>query len=282
MKWSIRVGRVGGIDVYFHVTFVMLVAALLFLDLANGAPLDRALAGVGSVLALFGCVFLHELGHAAAARRYGIRTRDITLLPIGGVSSLERLPERPREELRVALAGPAVNVALAALLFLALVTAQLVVDVRVLQVVGGPFLGKLLAINLSVAAFNLLPAFPMDGGRVLRALLAMRMERPRATRLAARLVRLSLRAWRCPTISTGAGSAASSASAAASRWGMSAGSFCPSPSSVAIQYPRAAFTPVTIAALCPHETRWRRRTRSPAAVSAASASAVPSVEPSST
>jgi len=183
MKWSIRVGRVGGIEVYFHVTFVMLVAALLFFDLAAGAPLDRALAGVGSVLALFGCVFLHELGHAAAARRYGIRTRDITLLPIGGVARLERIPKEPSQELVVALAGPAVNLAIAALIFLWLrATGQ-----ETPRLTDSGFLPRLLVTNLFLFAFNLIPAFPMDGGRVLRALLASRMDYARASEIAARV-----------------------------------------------------------------------------------------------
>jgi Zn-dependent protease len=186
MKWSWRIGRIAGIDLYVHVTFLILVGWVAVSHyLARHSAADAA-AGVVFILALFGIVVLHELGHALTARRFGIPTRDITLLPIGGVARLERMPEDPRQELLVALAGPAVNVVLAALLYGVLAPGGVgLVPYQDVVRVGGSFLNQLLWVNVTLAAFNLLPAFPMDGGRVLRALLAMRMDYVRATQIAA-------------------------------------------------------------------------------------------------
>jgi Zn-dependent protease/predicted transcriptional regulator len=185
MSWSWRIGRIAGIDVYMHFTFLILVAwfALSHYS-ANQDPME-ALRGVAFILALFGIVVLHELGHALAARRYGIRTRDITLLPIGGVARLERIPEDPKQELVVAIAGPLVNVVLAVVIYFVMA-----VDVRLAELtsatrVGGSFLMQMFLVNVMLVIFNMLPAFPMDGGRVLRALLAMRMDYVRATQIAA-------------------------------------------------------------------------------------------------
>jgi len=186
MKWSWRIGRLFGIDVFVHATFGILLVWVFMGHYAREGNVHGALVGVAFILAVFGTVVLHELGHALTARRFGIKTEDITLLPIGGVARLERMPEKPGQELLVALAGPAVNVVIAAVLFLFLTSTGGQVALEGSRLMGGgPFLTKLLWVNLTLAAFNLLPAFPMDGGRALRALLAMRGDYVQATRTAA-------------------------------------------------------------------------------------------------
>ena len=117
MKWSFKIGRFAGIDVYMHFTFILLVSWVAMVHWRQGQSLSAALAGVLFILVVFTCVVLHEFGHALMARRYGIKTRDIILLPIGGVAMLASLPEKPRQELVIAAAGPAVNVVIAGLLW---------------------------------------------------------------------------------------------------------------------------------------------------------------------
>jgi len=187
MGWSWRIGRIAGIDVYVHPTFLLLLAWVALVHYFAHGDLGEALYGLGFILALFGIVVLHELGHALTARRYGIRTRDITLLPIGGVARLERIPEDPWQELVVAVAGPAVNVVMAAGIYVGLALGQGLSLSPVVSVfrVGGGFLEQLFWVNVTLVVFNLIPAFPMDGGRVLRALLAMRLDYVRATQIAA-------------------------------------------------------------------------------------------------
>lgn len=185
MKSSWRIGRIAGIDVHLHFTFLILLGWVALSHYLQRQNWQDALSGLAFIIALFTIVVLHELGHALTARRFGIRTRDITLLPIGGVARLERIPEKPRQELLVALAGPAVNVVLAGLLFAVLIVGSELSAAKDVKLVGGHFLAKLMWINVSLAVFNLVPAFPMDGGRVLRAVLAMRMDYTRATSIAA-------------------------------------------------------------------------------------------------
>jgi Zn-dependent protease/CBS domain-containing protein len=185
MKWSIRLGTVAGIGVFVHVTFFALLAWVGYIYWQAEQSVVAALVGVAFILVLFTCVVLHEFGHALTAARYGVRTRDITLLPIGGIARLERMPEQPVQELLVALAGPAVNVAIAAVLYGLLAATGSLTPMEPESVVSGPFLQRLMLVNILLVVFNMLPAFPMDGGRVLRALLAMRIGHARATRIAA-------------------------------------------------------------------------------------------------
>jgi Zn-dependent protease len=206
MGGSWRIGTVTGIGIYLHWTFLILLGWIGVSHVVRGDNLGDALHGIILIVALFGVVVLHELGHALAARRYGIPTKDITLLPIGGVARLERMPEKPKEELVVALAGPAVNVVLAILCVVGIMLfvgiAQLITSVHagvnelgilmenrqlesLAQLPLVSFLANMLIINVMLVVFNLLPAFPMDGGRVLRAILAMNMDYVRATQAAA-------------------------------------------------------------------------------------------------
>jgi Zn-dependent protease/predicted transcriptional regulator len=185
MSWSFRIGRLAGIDIYLHFTFLILLAWVGISTFTATSSLAAALLGLLFIAALFTIVVLHELGHALAARRYGIETRDITLLPIGGLARLARIPEKPQQELVVALAGPAVNVVLAVAIYIGLQLFKGLSPMENAARFGGDFISQLFYVNVMLAAFNLLPAFPMDGGRVLRALLAMRMDYVRATQIAA-------------------------------------------------------------------------------------------------
>ena len=187
MKWQWKLGRFAGIDVYVHATFLLLIGWVGYSHWLEHQKWNEVFNGILFILALFGCVVLHEYGHALTARKYGIKTRDITLYPIGGVARLERMPDKPIEELWVALMGPAVNVVIAAGLFAYLLLSQSLVPLNELTVASGSFAERLMTVNISLVLFNLIPAFPMDGGRVLRALLAMRMDYVRATQIAANI-----------------------------------------------------------------------------------------------
>lgn len=185
MKWSVKIGRFFGIEVYIHLTFLLLLAFVGMTQWLGGRNMTAAMGAVAFFLAVFLCVLLHEFGHALAARQYGIATKDIVLLPIGGVARLESMPEKPAQELWVALAGPLVNVVIALGLFFGLNLRGGWDSFSAISAVNGSFAERLLAINIFLVVFNLLPAFPMDGGRVLRALLALRIPYARATRVAA-------------------------------------------------------------------------------------------------
>ncbi len=185
MKWQWKIGRFAGIDVYIHATFLLLVGWVGFSYWFNRQSLAAVLDGSLFILVLFLCVVLHEYGHALTARRYGIKTRDITLYPIGGVARLERMPDNPVEELWVALAGPAVNVVISVMLFAYLIVNNTFTPLSGLSITSGSFVERMMVVNVWLVLFNLIPAFPMDGGRVLRALLALKMEYTRATQVAA-------------------------------------------------------------------------------------------------
>ena len=187
MKWQWKLGNFAGIDVYVHATFLLLIGWVGYSHWLEHQNWGQVFNGILFILALFGCVILHEYGHALTARKYGIKTRDITIYPIGGVARLERMPEKPIEELWVALMGPVVNVVIAAGLFAYLYLTSSLVPLNELTVASGSFLERLMTVNISLVLFNLIPAFPMDGGRVLRALLAMRMDYVKATQIAANI-----------------------------------------------------------------------------------------------
>jgi Zn-dependent protease len=185
MLSSLKLGKLFGIDLYVHGTFWLLPLFVFFGGALSGGAASAAF-DVAVLLAVFGCVALHEVGHAVAAKAFGVRTRDITLYPIGGVASLERMPERPLHEIVIALAGPAVNVVIAAGLFAVVAVGSALPG----WFSSGPdladvFIARLFWANVFLAGFNLLPAFPMDGGRVLRAVLSLGMNRLSATKVAA-------------------------------------------------------------------------------------------------
>jgi Zn-dependent protease/CBS domain-containing protein len=182
MRWSFKIARIAGIDVRIHATFFLLLGFVAYFA-GHRAGASWGLNAVLIWLLVFLCVLLHELGHALAAKAYGIPTVDITLYPIGGVARMERMPEKPAQELVVAIAGPLVNVVIIIVLGVVLFATggldlnAIVTDPNLLQI--------LFWTNIVMVVFNLIPAFPLDGGRVLRALLATRMEYAQATRVAA-------------------------------------------------------------------------------------------------
>jgi Zn-dependent protease/CBS domain-containing protein len=184
MGWSLKIGSVAGTAVRIHVTFLLFLAWIFGVNLVASGQ-EAAWSGLVFMVLLFLCVLLHEFGHIFTARAFGVRTPDVILLPIGGVARLERIPEKPSEEFLIAIAGPLVNVAIAALLVLIGGASLQLQKLASLDISGGGLVDQLAAVNLFLAVFNLIPAFPMDGGRVLRALLASRMGYVHATEVAA-------------------------------------------------------------------------------------------------
>lgn len=189
MKWSLTLGKIAGIRILLHWTFWLLILWLIFSQARQGGSAFDIFYSLALLAGVFVCVLLHEFGHALTARRYGIQTRRIILLPIGGLADIERLPENPKQEVVIALAGPAVNLIIAGLIFLFSPLKKILIEEPDLLHISKfqLFWTMLFTVNLVLAVFNLIPAFPMDGGRVLRALLALRIPRARATRIAANI-----------------------------------------------------------------------------------------------
>ena len=184
MSWSLNIGSVAGTAIRVHVTFLLFLAWIFGVNYISGGP-QVAWSGLLFIVLLFLCVLLHEFGHIFTARGFGVRTPDVILLPIGGVARLERIPEKPSEEFLIAIAGPAVNVVIAMLLIVIGGANLSAGHLSMLESTNVSMIDRLAAVNLFLALFNLIPAFPMDGGRVLRALLAARFGHVRATEIAA-------------------------------------------------------------------------------------------------
>ena len=185
---TLRLGRIFGIETSIHWSFWILLLWIVLSALGQSG-LAGAASSCGLVVAVFFCVYLHELGHAMTARRYGIRTIDISILPIGGLARLERMPKSPVAEFWIAIAGPAVNVVIALILSGLIGLQSVMTDLYKPESLSHSLLLQLVAINVGLAVFNMLPALPMDGGRILRSLLQIRMTRLKATEVAARVSR---------------------------------------------------------------------------------------------
>lgn len=186
MKWSFRIFTLAGTEVRIHATFFLIFLLVASEGFMRGQGFAGALDASLFIVAMFTCVLLHEFGHVLAARGYGIRTPDITLLPIGGLARLERMPRKPSEEFVVAICGPLVNVVIASAIWLG-TGIQTAIHPGYEFGQAGHFLEKLMVVNIFMVVFNLIPAFPMDGGRILRAVLAMFFDYGKATRVAASL-----------------------------------------------------------------------------------------------
>jgi Zn-dependent protease len=190
MKANLNLGSISGIKIKIHWTFFFLIAWIAFDELKRGGSIESVSFNIAFVFAVFLCVVLHELGHALIAKRFGVKTEKITLLPIGGMASFDKIPESPKQELLIVIAGPLVNVAIAVLLYFVVPVEELFNQsfTDTYHVLASftfqNFLFFLFIVNVGLALFNMIPAFPMDGGRLLRALLATKINRAKATQIA--------------------------------------------------------------------------------------------------
>ncbi len=190
MKGVLNLGRLFNVNIEIHWTFIFILAWVVFLELKSGGTFYNAAMSTVFIVLIFVCVVMHEFGHILTARKFGVRTKKITLLPIGGVASMDTIPENPKQELLIALAGPAVNIAIAMVLLLFIKVSFFFeqdsnqLENLVSHVTSQNLLIYLFSANIALAVFNFIPAFPMDGGRVLRAILAMKMDRVTATNIA--------------------------------------------------------------------------------------------------
>ena len=189
MRWAYRIGRVAGTDIKVHVTFLLLLLYVAASAYSTGGR-GEMVATLGYILALFACVLFHEFGHILMARHFGVSTPDVILLPIGGVARLQRIPEEPRQEFLIALAGPLVTLLIVLVLAAVLIAQGSSPTAAFSDADGTSFVGAIMALNVWLLGFNLLPAFPMDGGRVLRAFLSARLGLARATQIAGRVGQL--------------------------------------------------------------------------------------------
>lgn len=193
MKANLNFGSVSGIKIKVHWTFLFLIIWIVFDELKRGGTTDSILFNTAFVLALFICVVLHELGHALAAKRFGINTKKIILLPIGGMASLDRIPESPKQELLVTIAGPLINVIIAILLYFIVPVQEYMffnfteTSETFMSISLQNFLFYIFIVNVGLVVFNIIPAFPMDGGRIFRALLTMKTDRVKATQITSRI-----------------------------------------------------------------------------------------------
>jgi Zn-dependent protease/predicted transcriptional regulator len=186
MKWSLYIGKISGIKLFIHWTFFFLILWIIYSGMKHGKTIPETLLSVGFFCTVFICVMLHEFGHALTAKYFNFKTLDITLLPIGGMARMESLPDKPFQEFLVAIMGPAVNLVISLILFIFLQSNNLLsFGMFTAEVTKWNFWSQLFAVNIFLALFNLIPAFPMDGGRIFRALLSIKLSRSQATDIAA-------------------------------------------------------------------------------------------------